>query len=120
MRKLICVACLVASAAGAQMQRDVLAGHISGPSGPVAGATISVLAANAPLGTFPQTARTDAEGRWLVAVQEGPGEYKVKVTAIGMVPKTVTAKRGETRKAIIVDVKLEQAVIELEAMRVVE
>jgi len=51
-------------------QRDVLAGHITGPNGPVAGATVSVLAANAPPGTFAQTARTDPQGRWLLAIQE--------------------------------------------------
>src|SRR6476660_7314797 len=101
-------------------QRDVLAGHITGPNGPVPGATVSVLAANAPAGTFAQTARTDAEGRWLVAVQEGSGDYVVRVTAIGMVPKSVTAKRGEARKPIIVDVKMEQAVVELGPVRVVE
>src|SRR5262245_32806892 len=101
-------------------QRDVLAGHITGPNGPVAGATISVLAANAPPGTFGQTARTDAEGRWLVAVQNGTGDYVVRVTAIGMVPKSVTAKRGEPRKPIIVDLKMEQAVVELGPVRVVE
>ncbi|HEV8217088.1 MAG TPA: TonB-dependent receptor, partial [Gemmatimonadaceae bacterium] len=101
-------------------QRDVLAGHITGPNGPIPGATVSVLAANAPAGTFAQTARTDAEGRWLVAVQEGTGDYVVRITAIGMVPKSVTAKRGEARKPIIVDVKMEQAVVELGPVRVVE
>src|SRR5947209_4497155 len=88
----------VATALSAQLQRDVLAGHITGPNGPVAGATISVLAAGAPPGTFAQTARSDAEGRWLVAVQEGSGEYTVRVTAIGMTPKSTTVKRGEPHK----------------------
>src|SRR5262245_3441993 len=75
---------LATSAASAQqMERDVLAGHITGPNGAVQGATISVTAVGAPAGTIPQTARSDAEGRWLVAVQEGPGEYTVRVTAIG-------------------------------------
>lgn len=101
-------------------QRDVLAGHITGPNGPIPGATVSVLAANAPAGTFAQTARTDAEGRWLVAVQEGTGDYVVRITAIGMVPKSVTARRGEARKPIIVDVKMEQAAVELGPVRVVE
>ena len=114
------VAVAIAPAARAQTQRDVLAGHITGPNGPIPGAQVSVLAANAPAGTFAQTARTDAEGRWLVAVQDGTGDYVVRVTAIGMVPKSVTAKRGEPRKPIIVDVKMEQAVVELGPVRVVE
>ena len=116
----VVLALVSAKSAQTQTQRDVLAGHITGPNGPVPGATVSVLAANAPAGTFAQTARTDVEGRWLVAVQEGTGDYVVRVTAIGMVPKSVTAKRGEARKPIIVDVKMEQAVVELGPVRVVE
>src|ERR1700754_4669376 len=85
----------VALPVAAQVQRDVLAGHVYGPNGPVSGATVSVLAVGAPPGTFPQTARSDAEGRWLVAVQDGTGEYTVRATAIGMVPKQTMAKRGE-------------------------
>src|SRR5678815_2011151 len=113
----VVLALVSAKSAQTQTQRDVLAGHITGPNGPVPGATVSVLAANAPAGTFAQTARTDSEGRWLVAVQEGTGDYVVRVTAIGMVPKSVTAKRGEARKPIIVDVKMEQAVVELGPVR---
>src|SRR5262245_8710661 len=103
-----------------QMQRDVLAGHITGPSGPLQGAMVSVTPVGAPAGAPPQTARADIEGRWLIAVQEGPGEYVVRATAIGMVPKTTTAKRGEPRKPIIVDLKLEAAPVALETVRVVE
>ena len=115
------LAVLAASTLRAQApQRDVLAGHITGPNGPIPGATVSVRATNAPPDTFAQTARTDAEGRWLVAVQDGTGNYTVRVTAIGMVPKSVTAKRGEPYKPIIVDVKMEQAVVELGPVRVVE
>ena len=111
---------LALSNAGAQqMQRDVLAGHITGPNGPIAGATVGVTPVGAPAGTPPQTARSDIEGRWLVAVQEGPGEYVVRATAIGMVPKQTTAKRGEPRKPIIVDIKLEAAPVNLDAVRVV-
>jgi hypothetical protein len=97
----------------------VLAGHITGPRGPVFGATITVLPAGAPAGTFGQTARTDAEGRWLVAVQDGTGEYVVRVRAIGMTPTETTAKRGEPRRPIIVDVRMEAVVLALDAVRVV-
>lgn len=114
------IAILPATIVAQATQRDVLAGHITGPNGPVPGATVSVLPSNAPPGTFAQTARTDPEGRWLVAVQEGTGEYVIRVTAIGMTPKTVTAKRGEPYKPIIVDVKMEAAAVELGAVRVVE
>src|ERR1041384_3907723 len=111
---------LAAPLAAQTVQRDVLAGHITGPGGPVPGATVSVLPANAPAGTFAQTAPTDAEGRWLIAVQEGGGDYVIRVTAIGMTPKTTTAKRGEPYKPIIVDVKMEAAIVELGAVRIVE
>jgi hypothetical protein len=103
-----------------QLQRDILAGRINGPSGAVAGATISVSAVGAAAGTMPNTARSDAEGRWLVAVQEGTGEYTVRVTAIGMKPLTTTAKRGEPRKPIIVDIKMEASAVTLDAVRVLE
>jgi len=109
-----------ASAASAQqIQRDVLAGHVTGPNGAIPGATVSVRAVGAPEGTPPQTARTDIEGRWLVAVQNGTGEYIVRATAIGMIPKQTTAKRGEPRKPIIVDLEMEAAPVNLDAVRVV-
>ena len=114
---LLAIAC-IATPAGAQQtpqapqtQRDVLAGHITGPSGPIAGATVTVLAAGAQSDAAPQVARTDVEGRWLVAVQEGTGDYVIRVTAIGMVPARTTAKRGEPRKPIIVDVRMEAAAV---------
>jgi len=116
----IAVFSIATAVPGQTTQRDVLAGHITGPNGPVPGATVSVLASNAQPGTFAQTARTDAEGRWLVAVQDGTGDYVVRVTAIGMVPKSTTAKRGEPRKPIIVDIRLEQAAVELGAVKVIE
>src|SRR5262245_4005400 len=93
---------LVAQQTVPKTQRDVLAGKITGPNGPVQGATITVLDAGAPLGTFGQTARTDAEGRWLAAVQEGSGDYVIRVKAIGMLQKETSAKRGEPFKPIIV------------------
>jgi hypothetical protein len=111
--------CLASLAHAQQMQRDILAGHVAGPNGAVARATVSVLPVGAPPGTLPQTARSDIEGRWLVAIQEGPGEYAIRVTAIGMVPKQTTAKRGEPHKPILVDVQMEAAPVELDAVRVV-
>lgn len=101
-------------------QRDVLAGHVTGPNGAIAGATVSVLPMGAPAGTLPQTARSDIEGRWLVAIQEGSGDYVVRATAIGMVPKQTSAKRGEPRKPIVVDIQMEAAPVALDAVRVVE
>src|SRR5690349_15767174 len=78
-----------------QLKRDVLAGHVTGPSGdPVPGAQVGVLAVGAPADARPQVARTDIEGRWLLAVQEGPGTYVVRVQALGMQPAVDTARRG--------------------------
>ena len=55
-----------------------------------------------------------------MAVQEGTGNYVVRVTAIGMKPAQATAKRGEPRKPIIVDIHMEAAVVSLDAVRVTE
>src|SRR5262245_61558979 len=76
-----------------QVERDVLAGRVTSASGPVAGATVTVTSVG---GTDDArgVARTDAEGRWLVAIQEGTGDYRIRVTAIGMSPVSTTAKRG--------------------------
>src|SRR5690242_8571577 len=103
-----------------QVQRDVLAGHVVGPSGPVTGALVTVRSVGAPEGTPPSTARTDGEGRWLVAIQEGTGDYVVRVTSIGMQPAQATAKRGEPRKPIVVDLRMEATAVSLEAMRITE
>ena len=110
---------IASTASAQQMNRDVLAGHVTGPNGAITGATVSVLPVGAPAGTLPRTARSDIEGRWLVAIQEGPGEYVVRATAIGMVPKQTTAKRGEPHKPIIVDIQMEAAPVALDAVRVV-
>jgi hypothetical protein len=110
----------VSTGSGQQLQRDILAGHITGPSGAVAGAMVSVTIVDGPAGAAPLIARTDVEGRWLVAVQEGTGNYIVRVTAIGMKPAQTTAKRGEPRKPIIVDVRMEAAAVSLDAVRVTE
>jgi hypothetical protein len=102
------------------LQRDILAGRVTGPGGDrVAGAVVSVVAAGAASGTRPQTARTDAEGRWLVAVQEGPGEYVVRVNMIGMAPAQATATRMAARTPIIVNFRLEPMTVTVAAVNVV-
>src|SRR6476661_4460156 len=125
MRSLIACSAVVLSAAfstakAQDLQRDILAGHITGPSGAVAGAMVSVTQVDPAAGAAPLIARTDIEGRWLVAVQEGSGNYVVRVTAIGMKPAQTTAKRGELRKPIIVDIHMEAAAVSLDAVRVTE
>ena len=65
------------------------------------GAMVNVTIVDGPAGAAPLVARTDVEGRWLVAVQEGTGNYIVRVTAIGMKPAQTTAKRGEPRKPTV-------------------
>src|SRR5262245_38004494 len=119
----LAAAILIASAESslAQLvQRDVLAGRVTSASGPVVGATVTVTSVGSTTDAARGGARTDAEGRWLVAVQEGTGDYRVRVTAIGMSPATTTAKRGEMRKPIIVEVRMEPTAVALEAVRVLE
>jgi hypothetical protein len=102
------------------LQRDILAGRVTGPGGnPVANAVVSVLAVGAPAGTRPQTARTDNEGRWLIAVQEGPGEYVVRVNMIGMAPAQATATRNLPRTPILVNFRLEPVPVTLAEVNVV-
>src|SRR5215208_4948148 len=60
----------LSTAAGQDIQRDILAGHITGPSGAVAGALVSVTVVDSTSPRAPLVARTDVEGRWLVAAQE--------------------------------------------------
>jgi hypothetical protein len=102
------------------VQRDILAGRVTGPGGDrVAGAVVSVVAAGAAAGTRPQTARTDNEGRWLIAVQEGPGEYVVRVNMIGMAPAQATATRTLPRTPILVNFRLEPVPVTLAEVNVV-
>ena len=114
------LAMLTATArSGAQeIQRDVLAGHVTGPGGAIRGAVVSVANSNAAQGTPGQNARTDAEGRWLVAIQEGTGNYVIRVTAIGMKPAQATARRGEPRKPIVVDITMVASPVALDTMKV--
>src|SRR5262245_3044369 len=112
---ILCAAQLVAQ----DIQRDVLAGHVVSAAGPVRGAVVTVTTVGAQPGAAPATARTDAEGRWLVAVQEGTGTYAIRVTAIGMKPAEASAKRGEPRKPIIVDVTMIAQAISLDTMKIV-
>lgn len=103
------------------LQRDILIGRIRGPTGdPLPSATVSVLAVGAAAGTAPRNARTDSEGRWLVAVQEGPGEYIVKAVAMGMKPAEATGKRVGQGKPIIVDFRLQALPVTLSEVKVVE
>jgi hypothetical protein len=102
------------------LQRDILLGRVTGPGGdPVPNAIVGVLAVGASAETRPRTARTDGEGRWLVAVQEGPGEYVVRVTAIGMRPAQTTATRIASRGPIVVNFRLEQLPVVLSELTVV-
>src|SRR5262245_57786916 len=78
---------------GATIARDILTGRVTGPNGAIGGATVVVFIGGADT-TRRQQARTDEEGRWLSAVQNGIGEYTVRAQAIGMKPLTQTAKRG--------------------------
>ena len=101
------------------VMRDVLAGHVRGPRGPVENATVLVQIRSLGAPTRTQTARTDAEGRWLVAVQEGTGNYFVRAIAFGMKPAQVEARRGEPQKPILVDLRMEANPMSLDTVRVV-
>ena len=102
-----------------QIARDVLVGRVAGPNGAIQGATVTVFTGGPADTTKRQVARTDEEGRWLSAVQLGVGEYTVRAIALGMSPRTATAKRVAVGKAIIVDFKLEVNPVTLVTVNVV-
>jgi len=117
---LLAVLPAVPSLCAQDLQRDILAGRVTEPGGdPVAGALVSVVAAGAAAGTRPQTARTDAEGRWLIAVQEGRGEYVVRVNMIGMAPAQAAATRIAPRTPILINFRLEPVPVTLAEVNVV-
>jgi hypothetical protein len=100
-----------------QRARDVLTGRVSGPRGSLEAATVVLW----PSGdsTRRQTARTNADGRWLISVMDGAGDYAVRATSIGMKASNVRALRVTIGAPIIVNFRLDVNAVQLSAVRVV-
>ncbi len=119
MKRLLALAIALAGTASAQeTERDVLAGHVTSARGAVANATVIVQVVGPTSGPRTLTGRSDAEGRWLVAVQEGTGDYVVRAIAFGYKPTQVAAKRKELHRPIIVDIRMDVLPALLDTVRV--
>lgn len=108
-------AALVARPAQAQ-QVDVVRGRVTSPEGqPVTGALITVTTVS---GDVSRQARTDQNGRFMVTIPGGDGDYFVQVAAIGFLAKRFEVKRVADEEILIADARLNRNVAELEAVRV--
>jgi hypothetical protein len=100
----------------AAQQVDVVRGRITSPEGqPVEGAQITVTTVD---GGVSRTARTDRNGRFMVTVPGGEGDYYVQVAAIGFLAKRFEIKRVADEEILLADAKLNRNVNELETVRV--
>jgi len=99
---------------------DLLRGQVRGAdSAGVRNATVSVTPSTAAAGAPPFVVRTDSTGHWSMTVTGTAPTYAVSITALGYAPQKVTARRtGET--AIVVNVTLSRAVVNLGPVRVSE
>jgi hypothetical protein len=106
-----------APAAGSAERRDVLVGRVTGPAGNIEGATISVWAAGTD-STQRLTARSNSDGRWLVSVPAGRGDYMVRINALGMKAMASRVLRTAEGVPITLNVRLESSPLQLAAMNV--
>src|ERR1051325_2292292 len=99
---------------------DLLRGEVRGAhSAGCRNATVSVTPSTAAAGAPPFVVRTDSTGHWSMTVTGTAPTYAVSITALGYAPQKVTARRtGET--AIVVNVTLSRAVVNLGPVRVSE
>lgn len=103
----------VATAQGTA-RTDVIHGRVIGAdSASIQSATVSVLAGTPPA----RTTRTDANGRYSISIENGPGSYTVVATMLGYAPqrRTVTRQGADTIPAV--DFKLVQLATQLGAVR---
>ena len=111
----VLVAAAIAQPVAAQ-QVDVVRGRItSTESLPVEGAQVTVTTVS---GAVSRVARTDANGRFMVTVPGGEGDYFVQVAAIGFLARRFEIKRVADEEILIADTRLSRNVAELEAVRV--
>jgi hypothetical protein len=103
----------VGSAQGAP-RTDVIHGRVIGPdSTALESATVSVLAGAPPA----RTTRTDANGRYSISIENGPGTYTVVATMLGYAPQRRTIARQGVDTIPAVDFKLVQVATQLGAVR---
>src|SRR6478672_6463490 len=99
--------------------QDLLRGRVRGPDSlGIKNATVSVLPATA--GATSRYVRTDSTGNWSLQMDGTAPTYTVTVTALGLAPQRVTAKRTGDGQPIVIDVVLKRAAVQLEAVRVSE
>ena len=97
-------------------QVDVVRGRISSAEGnAIEGAQITVTTLS---GNVSRTSRTDSQGRFMLTVPGGDGDYMVQVAAIGFLAKRFELKRVADEDILVADAKLARNVTELEAVRI--
>ena len=98
---------------------DVLRGRVRGPdSAAIRNATVSVLSGTP--GAAVHSVRTDSIGEWSILLDGTAPTYTVTVTALGMAPLRITARRTGEGQPITVDAVLKRASVQLEPVRVTE
>jgi len=97
------------------LAQDVLRGRVRGPDSlGIKNATVSVLPATA--GATSRYVRTDSTGNWSLQMDGTAPTYTVTVTALGLAPQRVAAKRTGDGQPIVIDVVLKRAAVQLEAV----
>ena len=114
----LCLACALRGQAQ-DASHDLLRGHVRGPDTlAIKNATVNVLPGTAGAGA--RYVRTDSAGNWSLLMDGTAPTYTVTVTALGLAPQKITARRTADGQPIIVDVTLKRASVQLEAVRVTE
>ncbi len=120
MRRLLSLAlaciCLLAAPPAFAQQVDVVRGRITSPeSVPIEGAQVTVTTIS---GSVSRTARTDANGRYMITVPGGDGDYMVQIAAIGFLARRFEIKRVADEDILLGDARLARSVNELDAVRI--
>ena len=98
---------------------DLLRGHVKGPDSiGIKNATVNILPSAA--GATARYTRTDSVGNWSLVMDGTAPTYTVTITALGLAPQRVTARRSGDGQPIVVDVALKRAAVQLETVRVSE
>ncbi|HZI40870.1 MAG TPA: carboxypeptidase regulatory-like domain-containing protein [Gemmatimonadaceae bacterium] len=117
--RILAVLALVAATPTHLFAQDLLRGRVRGPDSlGIKNATVSVLPAAA--GATSRYTRTDSTGSWALQLDATAPSYTVTVTALGLAPQKITARRTADGQPIVVDVVLKRAAVQLETVRVSE
>src|SRR5438045_2718289 len=99
--------------------QDLLRGRVRGPDSlGIKNATVSILPAT--VGATSRYVRTDSSGDWSLQMDGTAPTYTVTVTALGLAPQKITAKRTGDGQPIVVGIVLKRAAVQLETVRVSE